>query len=283
MHQRETSALPDALMSPRAPSFIVTLYGDIVAPRGGVLWIGTLIECCAAHGLSEGLVRTAVSRLVSSGRLEGERIGRKSYYRLSHMAEEEFEAAARVLYAPPPPPTGWLVTLCEAEAVSTDWLPIGPKSFIAPRRNDVLRPNAAVLSCDTVAGVGALRDFAAHAWPLAEVGAKYDAFLSVFEPILAHVLEGGVPSGPEALALRLQLVHAYRHAALVDPRLPEAALPEGWPGGWARALFVRGYLALTRAADEHVGLTFHDSRGLLATATAATELREDRLRRERLA
>ncbi|MBN2739747.1 MAG: ArsR family transcriptional regulator [Rhodobacteraceae bacterium] len=282
MHQNKTSALSDALTVPRAPSFIVTLYGDIVAPRAGGLWIGTLIECCEAHGLSEGLVRTAVSRLVSSGRLEGERIGRKSYYRLTDMAKEEFEAAARVLYAPPPQPTGWLVTLSEAETVSTDWQPIGPKSFIAPRRNDVLRPDAAVLSCDTVAGIGALRGFAAQAWPLAEVGAKYDAFLSVFAPILAHVWEAGAPPGPDALALRLQLVHAYRHAALVDPRLPEAALPDGWPGGRARALFVRGYLALTRAADEHVGLTFHDSRGLLAAATAATELREDRLRRELL-
>lgn len=61
---------------PRASSFIVTIYGDVVEPRGNVLWMGTLIECCARHGISESLVRTAVSRLVAAGRLEGERIGR---------------------------------------------------------------------------------------------------------------------------------------------------------------------------------------------------------------
>ena len=54
--------------APRAPAFLVTLYGDVVEPRGGTLWMGSLIECCAMHGLSESLVRTAVSRLVGAGR-----------------------------------------------------------------------------------------------------------------------------------------------------------------------------------------------------------------------
>ena len=54
---------------PRAAAFIVTIYGDVVEPRGGATWIGNLIEICAAVGISETLVRTAVSRLVSAGQL----------------------------------------------------------------------------------------------------------------------------------------------------------------------------------------------------------------------
>ena len=50
----------------RSASFIVTLYGDVAVPRGGVLWTGTLIEICARVGISESLVRTAVSRLVTA-------------------------------------------------------------------------------------------------------------------------------------------------------------------------------------------------------------------------
>jgi phenylacetic acid degradation operon negative regulatory protein len=54
--------------------------------------MGTLIEVCADHGINEGLVRTAVSRLVASGRLVGERQGRRSYYRLSQSARRDGDA-----------------------------------------------------------------------------------------------------------------------------------------------------------------------------------------------
>ena len=37
-----------------AAAFIVTVYGDIVVPRGGMLWTGTLIDLCARVGISEG-------------------------------------------------------------------------------------------------------------------------------------------------------------------------------------------------------------------------------------
>jgi PaaX-like protein len=56
---------------PRATGFIVTVCGDVVVPRRGVLWMGTLVRICAGLGLSEGLVRTAMSRLVAGGRLGG--------------------------------------------------------------------------------------------------------------------------------------------------------------------------------------------------------------------
>lgn len=86
-----------------AGSFIVTVYGDVVVPRGEVLWIGSLIETCARIGISENLVRTAVSRMVAAGRLEGERSGRRSFYRLAPAARAEFADAARLLYARPQP------------------------------------------------------------------------------------------------------------------------------------------------------------------------------------
>ncbi|PII39244.1 hypothetical protein T190_08555, partial [Sinorhizobium meliloti CCBAU 01290] len=85
----------------RAASFIVTIYGDVVEPRGGAIWIGNLIEICAGVGISETLVRTAVSRLVAAGQLAGEREGRRSFYRLTDAARAEFAAAARVIFGPP--------------------------------------------------------------------------------------------------------------------------------------------------------------------------------------
>ncbi|MGB8621686.1 MAG: PaaX family transcriptional regulator, partial [Paracoccaceae bacterium] len=93
----------------RAGAFIVTLYGDIVAPRGGEVWMGNIIEACRAVGISESRVRTAVSRLVAADRIEGEKDGRKSYYRLTAAASEEFSRAARLIYRRPKaePLRGW--------------------------------------------------------------------------------------------------------------------------------------------------------------------------------
>lgn len=96
-------------LTTRAPAMIVTIYGDIVVPRGGVLWMGTLVEICAHLGISETLVRTAVSRLVAAEQLVGERDGRRSYYRLASGARTEFAAAARLLYGPQVGAEGFLI------------------------------------------------------------------------------------------------------------------------------------------------------------------------------
>lgn len=37
--------------SPTATTFIVSIYGDVVAPRGEVLWMGNVIALCAGVGL----------------------------------------------------------------------------------------------------------------------------------------------------------------------------------------------------------------------------------------
>ena len=65
IHQPPSQGAVRALLAataPRAASFIVTIYGDVVEPRGGTLAMATLIDSCARHGISESLVRTAVSR-----------------------------------------------------------------------------------------------------------------------------------------------------------------------------------------------------------------------------
>ncbi|MHA6344023.1 PaaX family transcriptional regulator C-terminal domain-containing protein [Roseivivax sp. CAU 1761] len=277
------AALPLPAAPPRAAAFIVTIYGDVVEPRGGVLWMGTLIACAADHGLSESLVRTAVSRLVAAGRLEGERIGRRSYYRLTRAAQREFAAASRILYAPPPPPGSWLLALGGAAAAAAElegWARIGPEAAWAPDRPDLPRPEGVVLAARGLAGEAGLPDLAARHWPLDEVAERYRSFETGFAPLRAALADGARPSGARALALRLRLVHLYRQAALADPRLPGAALPGDWPGHHARALFVETYLALTEAADAHVGRAFHGDAGPLPALNPQIAARRARLAAE---
>ncbi|WP_306131660.1 PaaX family transcriptional regulator C-terminal domain-containing protein [Roseivivax marinus] len=262
---------------PRATGFIVTIYGDVAEPRGGTLWMGTLIETCADHGISESLARTAVSRLVGSGRLAGERVGRRSYYRLTDAARAEFRQAAGLFYDPPAPARGWLIapgaTDLPDDLSAVCWARVAPDLAMAPDRADVTRPAGALLTATADAGRAPARAFAAAHWPLKDVADAYRTFLRRFVR-MAGALAGEAPKdGAASLALRLRLVHAYRQAVLSDPRLPSDVLPPDWPGPEARRLFAEVYLALSPVADSHVGANFHGADGHLAAETEATSAR----------
>lgn len=186
------------------PAFIVTLYGDVVEPRGGMLWMGTLIECCAVHGLNESLVRTAVSRLVGAGRLEGVRIGRRSYYRLSDAARDEFRDAARLLFSPPPAPEDWLLCLSEGlrEADLPDaWARLSPNVAIAPNREDVAPLDGILMRAKHLDGHGDLRSLSRERWGLDDVASSYDRFVKRHSGLLERMGDGAPLSPAESARL----------------------------------------------------------------------------------
>lgn len=236
-----------------AASFIVTIYGDVVVPRGEVLWIGSLIEVCARVGISENLVRTAVSRLVSAGRLEGERSGRRSFYRLAPAARAEFAEAAKLLYTQQVQPTGWLVChapqLTDAEARRHRMARMGGDVWICPDRGQAPPPAALVLRAAMPRQTDAMAGF----WDLRSLQERYQAMIGRFAPLAADLRAGRVLGVDDALIARLLLVHDYRGVLLRDPCLPATALPEDWHGAEARALFRTLYTDLSHLADPRIG------------------------------
>lgn len=262
---------------PRAAAFIVTVYGDLVEPRGGVLWMGSLIALCARAGLSETLVRTAVSRLVVAGQLAGEREGRRSYYSLTRRAREEFQAAARAIFRPPGTDAAegwlWLFAPDGAEALGREgFAEVAPGLWLGPDR-DSPALEAAGHSRMRAAAYGPVAEiaaFAARHWDLAAHAARYRAVLAAFAPA-----EAGAARLPpqQALGLRLRLVHDFRLALLRDPRLPASALPRDWPGLAARRLFCRLYAALSPAAEAEAAALLEGRDGPLPAMTGATRAR----------
>src|SRR5262245_8950300 len=87
----------------RTWSIIITVYGDAIVPRGGSVWLGTLLSFFTALDIDGGVVRTAMSRLTSDGWLERHRVGRNSFYRLADKGRETFKQAARQIYNPHAP------------------------------------------------------------------------------------------------------------------------------------------------------------------------------------
>ena len=85
----------------RAGSLITTVFGDAIAPRGGTVWLGSLIKVMATFGVGERLVRTSVFRLAKDGWLQSDPIGRRSYYRLTDEGRERFGQATQRIYGAP--------------------------------------------------------------------------------------------------------------------------------------------------------------------------------------
>lgn len=275
------SRLIEAFPVSAAP-FVVTLYGDVVAPRGGEIWTGNIVETLATVGIGESRVRTALSRLVAAGRLEGSKAGRRSYYRLTAGAADEFSVAARLIYAPvePPPLRGWHLVALPEESRDT------AAQILAPQRFGFLSPHLAVLpdrgaplprlpGClfsATTAQDDTLRGLLAVSWPLPALSERMRHFVRAFER-----LNGEDVPRPEALGLRLLLVHVYRELALRDPLLPPELLPPDWPGRAARSLFVRLYRALSPAAETVIATRFMNRAGPLRPDRARLDRRQNDL------
>src|SRR3984885_14454242 len=86
----------------RSGSIVITVFGDAIVPRGGSVWLGTLLGFFSSLDIGAGGVRPAMSRLAADGWLTREKVGRNSFYRLAAKGSQTFEAATRHIYDPPP-------------------------------------------------------------------------------------------------------------------------------------------------------------------------------------
>ena len=104
----------------RAGSLITTVFGDAITPRGGTVWLGSLIRVMQDFGISERLVRTSVFRLAKDGWLKSDQIGRRSYYSLTPEGRERFDQATNRIYGTPSPHWDGEWCLLLLSALSTD-------------------------------------------------------------------------------------------------------------------------------------------------------------------
>lgn len=253
-------------------SLIVTLYGDAIVPRGGSIWIGSLIEIMALFGIDAGHVRTAVSRLSSDGWLASTKRGRASYYRLTRSGEAEFLQATQRIYSGIP-------------AVRGDM----QAAVIGPAAHDPGRLRAALLAAGYAAvspvihvGFGSLpadlgageglfvmtprpedrRALAAAAFRIDDVSQGYRDFIAQFAP-LAAAIESKEPGEEDALVVRTLLIHAFRRVVLRDPGLPADLLPADWQGDAARKLAARIYTRVVSPSERFLDRTAETEQGSL--------------------
>src|ERR1700712_2993405 len=85
----------------RTGSIVITVFGDAIVPRGGSVWLGTLLEFFKALDIHSSLVRPPIARLAADGWFEREKVGRNSFYRLVQRERQTFDIATRPIYGAP--------------------------------------------------------------------------------------------------------------------------------------------------------------------------------------
>jgi phenylacetic acid degradation operon negative regulatory protein len=245
----------------RAGSLIVTVFGDAVMPRGGVLSLTSLHEIMRAFRISDTLVRTALSRLVSEGWFERWKVGRNSYYRLTAQGQEAFARATQRIYADPP--QDWqgsfdLLLLENAqdrsalrgELAAAGYGALGPDLLMAAAPVGKVGPYLRLVA--TPADLATARRLVERAWPLADIGSRYRRFIDAYSGTLGALERGAGFTDIDALLVRILLIHDYRRAVLKDPLLPSQLLPKPWAGTAARALCGTIYRTLLPAAERWI-------------------------------
>ena len=294
---RRLSAPPDAVIQPiktrlddfrqqrrvQAGSLIISVFGDAILPRGGRIWLGSLIRLLEPLELNERLVRTSVFRLAKEEWLRTETVGRRADYVLTNSGRRRFEEASRHIYASHAPlwDRRWRLILAVGELEPKErervrqalfWQGfgvLGSDCFVHPSADltaafdalvaeglgDQLDRLMPLLAADSRSGLSANdADLVRRAWNLEALAEAYSGFVAAYLPILAELRRDrqAEVDAESAFLLRTLLIHDYRRLLLRDPELPEVLLPADWPGQKARLLCKELYRRLIVPSEHHL-------------------------------
>ncbi len=273
----------------RTGSLLITLLGDAVAPRGGVITLGSLIRLAQPFGITERLARTSVGRLAQEGWLSSRRQGRQSEYFLSEHGRQRFTEATGRIYGAGQQSwdSTWTLVLLSVRARERirdemRWLGFGQLSagILAHPGRSTADTRAQLkelgIDGDTVLmrasseGAAADRKLVAAGWDLAELGRSYRRFVGSFSGIRSLLAGQAAPPPETAFVIRTLLIHEYRKIHLRDPLLPQALLPQHWIGTVAYELCGDLYRRVFAAAESHLSEHAMTFRGRLAAPSHET-------------
>ncbi|MCP5418940.1 MAG: phenylacetic acid degradation operon negative regulatory protein PaaX [Gammaproteobacteria bacterium] len=275
----------------RGGSLIITLYGDAIVPRGGAVWLGSLIAALEPLGLNQRLVRTSVYRLFKEGWLSSRQVGRRSFYSVTGSGLRRFSTAFRRIYAEHH--VKWdgiwrVVVTSQVNGAGRDnlrrelgWLgfgtiapgimahPMAEVDLLTGTLQDMgLQDEIIMMSAtsENPADSQPLRNLVQTCWNLDRLSGDYHRFLARFRPIWA-ALESADSLDPElCFQTRILLIHEYRRLLLRDPQLPKELLPPDWVGASARLLCRNLYRCLLGPSERYLSRTLITADGPLPEA-----------------
>ena len=261
----------------RTGSIVITVFGDAIVPRGGSVWLGTLLEFFEQLDIDASVVRTAMSRLTADGWFERNKVGRNSFYRLVKKGRQTFDTATKHIYDSQP--SDWtgrfellLIGNGEDRDASREALknagfgsPL-PGVWIAPSGVPVPEEAAGVIRLEVSAEDDSGRRLLRDSWPLDRTADAYLKFMKTFEPLRGWIGRRKRLTDADAFTARILLIHHYRRVVLRDPLLPTALLPPDWPGRAARQLCGEIYRGLLAPSEQWLDRNATNENGPLPAA-----------------
>jgi phenylacetic acid degradation operon negative regulatory protein len=261
----------------RTGSIVITVFGDAIVPRGGSIWLGTLLEFFKTIDIDSSVVRTAMSRLAADGWFEREKVGRNSFYRLVKQGRQTFDIATKHIYgAPVSDWTGRFELLLIGNGSDRDAArealknagfgsPL-PGVWVAPSGVPIPDEAAGAIRLEVSAEDDSGRRLLSESWPLHRTADAYQKFMKTFEPLRGWIDRRERLSDVDAFAARILLIHHYRRVVLRDPLLPTELLPADWPGRAARKLCGEIYRGLLPASEQWLDRHASNENGPLPAA-----------------
>jgi phenylacetic acid degradation operon negative regulatory protein len=263
----------------RTGSIVITVFGDAIAPRGGSVWLGTLLKFFETLDIDASVVRTAMSRLTADGWFERNKVGRNSFYRLVKKGRLTFDIATRHIYDPPASDwTGRFELLLIGNGGDRDAArealknagfgsPL-PGVWVAPSGAPIPEEAANAIRLEVSAEDDSGRRLLSESWPLDRTADAYLKFMKTFEPLRGWIDRRERLADADAFTARILLIHHYRRVVLRDPLLPTALLPGDWPGRAARQLCGEIYRGLVPASEQWLDRNGTNEAGALPKAGA---------------
>lgn len=276
--------------SPKA--IISTVFGDMIVPHGGSVWLGSLVEAGKLFGIGESHARTSILRLNYEGWLHRVRVGKLSYYSMTEDSVRDYHTP---VYGTPNDTWGgeWTVLFTGAAGIpkaqyvklrqALIWEGVGqlaPHVFVslAPEDNRVARileefrltDKVQVLKARAIEGKDPdlIRRLVRDAWSIAEIEAKYDEFLKRYRPLkLVFDRNADALDDESCFVTRILLLLEYRLVALRDPRLPASLLPGTWSGHAAFTLCKNIYQQVLGGSESYLASHFETLDGPLRPAS----------------
>lgn len=245
---------------------LLTLFGEHLADRPRPVWVGSLARLLDPVGVSEGTVRTALSRMASEGWVASTRHGRHSFYRLTPAGREEVAARAERRTYRDSWEDGW-----DGRWTLVHYSIGGERRGVRERLRRRLRrlgfgpmggglwisPHPAVDRIERLAARHGVEEeiqvfrgehagpsdpevLLGRCWELPELNAQYEAFIDRRLEDYSRCrreLEEGELGAERAYVLHLELQQEFADFPLADPVLPPSLQPKTWGGECAEALY----------------------------------------------
>jgi len=224
----------------RTGSIVITVFGDAIVPRGGSVWLGTLLAFsrpsistaawCArrCRGSPPTLARTQQGRP-------------QQFLPVGKKGRQTFDAATKHIYDPQPSDwTGRFELLLIGNSGDRDASREALKNagFGSPLPGVWIAPSGVPIPEDARALSGwkcPQRTTAATITQRKLAAASHRRCLSeiheTFEPLRGWIGRRERLSDVDAFTARILLIHYYRRVVLRDPLLPTTLLPADWPAG----------------------------------------------------